>query len=316
MAEYSYIIGVSSLTVVIDGNPYIVYEDHPKFTEITKAIIDKASIEKILMLIDNTEIRDFVCQDKFVREGLVIKNGTAYLDDEVISEELADQITKHFNLGFPCDPIVNFIRKVRKNPSYRIREQLWKFIKACENSGGFTIAEDGDIIAYKIVCDDFMDIHSRQFDNTPGNIVEMPRRDVDDDPNNTCSCGLHFCAYSYLESYRHTANDRIILVKVNPEDVVSIPRDYNYSKARCCRYEVVQEVHEKKVDPVYVPDEEIRSFIAQHSNKNLTATYNEIMHTNRKKFKTKKHAEHVYRRDHVDLDLAKDIIALIELKSE
>jgi hypothetical protein len=37
-------------------------------------------------------------------------------------------------------------------------------------------------------------------------------------------------------------SDRIVIVKINPMDVVSIPKDYNNAKGRCCRYIVVNEV--------------------------------------------------------------------------
>ena len=40
-------------------------------------------------------------------------------------------------------------------------------------------------------------------------------------------------------------------MKVNPADVVSIPTDYGNAKARCCRYEVVQEVEHIITEPVY-----------------------------------------------------------------
>jgi len=32
-----------------------------------------------------------------------------------------------------------------------------------------------------------------------------------------------------------------MIVKINPRDVVSIPTDYQDSKGRCCRYEVIDE---------------------------------------------------------------------------
>jgi hypothetical protein len=79
----------------------------------------------------------------------------------------------------------------------------------------------------------------------------MERMNVDDDPNHTCSAGLHFCAYSYLSSYGSSGNDKVMLVKVNPADVVSIPTDYNNAKARCCRYEVVQEIEHIITEPIY-----------------------------------------------------------------
>jgi len=46
---------------------------------------------------------------------------------------------------------------------------------------------------------------------------------------------------SYLPSYGTANGSRVMIVKVHPRDVVSVPTDYNFAKARCCRYEVVDE---------------------------------------------------------------------------
>jgi hypothetical protein len=76
-------------------------------------------------------------------------------------------------------------------------------------------------------------------DNSPGRVVEMERNQVDDNKDQTCSTGLHFCGMSYLS---HFSGERTVIVKVNPADVVSIPSDYNGAKGRACRYEVVGEL--------------------------------------------------------------------------
>ena len=39
-----------------------------------------------------------------------------------------------------------------------------------------------------------------------------------------------------------------MIVKINPRDVVSIPTDYNNSKGRACRYEVIGELGVKEED--------------------------------------------------------------------
>jgi hypothetical protein len=36
-------------------------------------------------------------------------------------------------------------------------------------------------------------------------------------------------------------SNRVVIVKINPADVVSIPSDYKNTKGRCCRYEVIAE---------------------------------------------------------------------------
>ena len=65
------------------------------------------------------------------------------------------------------------------------------------------------------------------------------RSQVNDNPNQTCSTGLHFCSQNYLG---HFSGARVMILKINPRDVVSIPTDYDFSKGRCCRYEVIGEI--------------------------------------------------------------------------
>ena len=49
----------------------------------------------------------------------------------------------------------------------------------------------------------------------------------------------------------HFGGERIVIVKINPRDVVSIPTDYNDSKGRACRYEVVDEIDKEKADEAF-----------------------------------------------------------------
>jgi hypothetical protein len=78
------------------------------------------------------------------------------------------------------------------------------------------------------------------FDNSVGQVCEMPRSKVDDNRNMGCSAGLHVGALDYVASYGSPdAEDNIIIVKVNPRDAVSVPTDSSHQKLRTCRYEVV-----------------------------------------------------------------------------
>jgi hypothetical protein len=89
--------------------------------------------------------------------------------------------------------------------------------------------------------------------NAPGCVVEMERNAVDDNKDQTCSTGLHFCGMSYLS---HFGGERTVIVKINPRDVVSIPSDYNDAKGRACRYEVIGELN---VDPDKAFDRSVQS---------------------------------------------------------
>ena len=67
-----------------------------------------------------------------------------------------------------------------------------------------------------------------------------------------CSNGLHAGALNYVASYGSVeSNDRIVIVKINPEDVVSVPSDCNCEKLRTCRYEVVGEYQGELLKPLY-----------------------------------------------------------------
>jgi hypothetical protein len=101
------------------------------------------------------------------------------------------------------------------------------------------ITPDGCFLAYKRVRENYMDCHTGTMDNSVGRVVEMERNMVDDNRNNTCSSGLHFCSHSYLSSF---GGERTVIVKIDPADVVSIPSDYNDAKGRACRYTVIGEV--------------------------------------------------------------------------
>jgi hypothetical protein len=145
--------------------------------------------------------------------------------------------------GFTIDPLVKFMENLMENPSNRSVTELYGFLE----KNNLPITPDGHFLAYKRVREDYKDCHSGTMDNSPGKIVEMPRNKVDDNQNNTCSHGLHFCSEGYL---KHFGGARTVIVKINPRDVVSIPSDYDNTKGRACRYEVIGEVGVNPEDAV------------------------------------------------------------------
>lgn len=165
--------------------------------------------------------------------GLTMVNGT--LQDaqgnklpQVLSERLVDLKED----GMPVTALVNFWENLKQNPSMNSREQLYKFLE----QNGHPLTEDGHFIAYRGVRTDFKDRHSGTFDNSPGSVCEVPRENVDDNPNRTCSAGLHVAAFEYANGFAPIT----VEVKVNPRDVVAVPTDYNGQKMRVCRFEVIQ----------------------------------------------------------------------------
>lgn len=131
-----------------------------------------------------------------------------------------------------------FIKNLNQNPSFQSVRQLYGFL----DKNDLPITQNGTFLAYKKVRHDFLDIHSGTFDNSIGKDVAMPRYQVEDNPEVTCSRGLHVCSYSYLEHYAQSDLDHVVICEVNPKDVVSVPYDYNNAKMRVCAYKVVDEV--------------------------------------------------------------------------
>ena len=95
-----------------------------------------------------------------------------------------------------------------------------------------------------------MDKYTGTISNAIGTIVEVSRGSVDDNRSNECSKGLHCGALDYVYSYGN-GDDRIVIVKVNPADAVSVPKDHTYQKLRTCRYEVVSEFVGELKSPLY-----------------------------------------------------------------
>jgi hypothetical protein len=161
-----------------------------------------------------------------------------YLDKKPIAKGISERIIAFFKDGINIQPFCRFLERVAANPAQSSRDELFLFLE--KNSLPFT--PEGYFLAYKMVRRDYLDIHSGTIRNQIGDKPEMAREEVDADRYNTCSVGLHFCSMDYLKSGFGSGGHRLMVVKIDPADVVSIPVDYNFSKGRCWKYEVVDEI--------------------------------------------------------------------------
>ena len=174
--------------------------------------------------------------------NVTVSDGVVYYKDKVVNNAISSRIIWGLSEGFDMTAYINFLDNCMENPSMRAVNEFYSFLERN--------ADDGHALGYKRVRKDFKDIMSGKFDNSPGSLVEMPRNEVDDNSAVTCSAGLHFCSISYLPQYRSSNDNRVVIVKVNPRDIVSIPIDYDHQKVRCCRYEVVSEYTGSDLDDI------------------------------------------------------------------
>jgi hypothetical protein len=231
-----------NLTLVLNNKSYQVLPDHLNYKMILD-ILPTASPEELLAVVD---IQKAVAT---FSDGLVeIKNGQVTYEGEVVHGSISKRILEFMSKGLPFQPLVNFLNNLMENPSMQSQKELYDFLE----HEHLPITEDGHFLAYKAVRGDYKDKYRGVFDNSVGQVVKMQRAKVDDDRARGCSDGLHAGALNYVAGYGSVeSGDRIVIVKINPRDVVSVPSDCNCEKLRTCRYEVVGEYQGELLKPLY-----------------------------------------------------------------
>lgn len=233
MSHINYILGNDSITVFLDGNSYTINKQAHTYPMVFDAVKSE-STDKLRATLN---IRQGINKTftKLGGSNVRIDDNRIYYREYEVTGLVASRVFEMLRLGLSIKPMVNFIENLMENPAKRAVDELFGFIEACR----LPITADGHFLAYKRVRDDYTDCHSGTMDNSVGSVLSMPRNAVDEDKNRTCSAGLHFCSYDYLQ---HFGGERIMVLKINPRDVVAIPVDYNNAKGRTCRYEVVDEL--------------------------------------------------------------------------
>lgn len=225
----TYIITPEGITVVSNGQSYTLSSTHGNYNDVLDAIRNGEPESVVIELLNPKVALTRYLGDKFeVGENTVKFNG------EEVHGTLVRRIIDCHRDGLPTEPLLKFFENLEANPSFRARQELYDFL-AHRN---MPITPDGCFLAYKSVRPDFTDHHTGKFSNRVGTVLEMERRKVDDDRDNGCSYGFHAGSLEYATTFG--SDDRkVLIVKVNPADVVSVPTDCECQKLRTCRYEVV-----------------------------------------------------------------------------
>jgi hypothetical protein len=234
----------AGLTLIINGVPAVVDKTNPHFSEI-EAALKVGNYEKVIALsnVKQTVVQAFAnagAESKLrIRNGMIFWSGPK--GEEEVKGPLVDRIITTVRNGSTAQavqPLIRLLTNISRNKRKDLREEMYQFFM----SGKMPITQDGCFLAYKKVRKDFKDIYTGKMDNRPGTLVAMPEELVNTDRHNTCSVGLHFCSRSYLSQYSGEADNKIVIVKVNPRFVFAIPTDYNFAKGRASEYYVVGEV--------------------------------------------------------------------------
>jgi hypothetical protein len=240
-----YILTDNSLTVVLDGSPHTMSIDSPNFNLAKQALVDERW-EDLAGLFDMGQaIQDYA--DGNIR----VENNTVYYKDEEVHNHVVDRLLNFMRNDLPFKPLVRFLEKLMDNPSRRATDELYRFLE----HKNMPLTPDGNFLAYKGVNSDFTDFYSGKFSNKVGEVLEMSRNTVCDDANIGCSYGFHAGSHQYAQGYASNGGN-LMIVEINPADVVSVPHDCDCQKLRTAKYKVVahHETIERPLSDALVDD--------------------------------------------------------------
>jgi hypothetical protein len=229
----SIIITRNGATLFINMKPYTVGSDHPRYDDIINAA-RSGEWHTISPMVDiiNTIKESIVKTDN---PHLTIKNNSIIYKHITFPDDLSQYVINMIRDKFDLTPMINFMENLLKNPDHRVFQQLFGFMSYGKNP----ITPDGKFLAYKKVRSDYTSVHDGLTKHVIGEFVSMDRDACNSNPEQTCSTGLHFCSQEYLSNF---SGENVLVLEIDPADVVSIPVDYNNTKGRACKYKVVGEL--------------------------------------------------------------------------
>jgi hypothetical protein len=225
------------LTVSFDSEVFQISKTDPSFAEVS-GFIAKANKDALKKWYTNKKNSENKASEERVKQaekiGCTVIGEQLYYNGEPVHNSLSEKIKQYISMKLPYQPLVNFMQNLMLNPSRNSVQQLFNFLQ----HKNLPITEDGCFLAYKAVNPTLLDIYSNSILNEIGSVVSISRNQVDDNPSNHCSSGLHCGALEYVKNYARQ-DSKILIVKVHPKDVVSVPLDHNFTKVRVCEYKVV-----------------------------------------------------------------------------
>ena len=262
--SYAYTRTATSESILVylqDGTVRTIASTNPRFADVRDYLFNTPDNE-----VDRTELLKLVDAGPETIKGIQklstrvsYHGGSLFFDgdplDNAISNHIANMIKQNDER---YDGFVLFLENLATNPSKRARQQLFTWVK----QANLTITKDGRFLAYKGVRNvvDNRSISSGvekvwvdgveyvgSIPNPIGAVIEMARSEVNDDKDVACSKGLHAGTHGYAVGF----GQKLLLVAINPRDVVSVPRDSSFQKLRVCRYEVLDLAHGQIEDTSY-----------------------------------------------------------------
>lgn len=249
----TYIINTQAIILIMGGKTVRVEKTDKKYPQVIDCLklpkdeqedAIKATLDSILNPVEVLQKTDGfqVVGDDILYKGSKLPTAFAKKVMSIIRDDL---------------PLTNFERfweNLEQNPSYHVVNEtgFFDFLDYRE----LPITDDGCFLAYRGVGDDYWSLsgnketkvlqgqvnESGQVYNGIGEVIEVARNGVCDDRNVHCAAhSLHIGSLDYARGW----GNRVIIVKVNPKDVVSVPNDCQAQKCRVCKFEVIADFVEE-----------------------------------------------------------------------
>lgn len=254
----AYTITPSSVNLLLNGRMRTINETHINFKAVKEALKNLNIVgwsqeleDRIAGLVD---IPAFIAK---VTEGKVrVGDGAVYYGDKPVGGVISKRLIDMLRDGFDIRPLARFLDRLMTNPIPTAADELYQWMEG----SNLPLTDDGCFLAFKKVDNDYTSFHDHKTDNSIG--TKLPLLDesnYDTDRYRTCSSGYHFCSFRYLHAYFGNQG-RVVICKIAPEDVVSIPHDYNNAKGRAKTYEIIGEVPEDEAAQFFAGTPVVDSF--------------------------------------------------------
>jgi hypothetical protein len=231
-----------SITLYRGEESVTVHKDQKTYPKVVQVLLD-GELEEAWTIGNVKETLE-----KFSEGSLVVNNGVVTINGFEVVNDMSNRLIDMLDDGTSqcaegIKVFARFFENLMNVQDKRIVDELYLFLR----HNDIKLNADGSFTGYKAVNRDYKDHRTNRIDNSPGNVVTMPRSLVNDDKYQACSTGLHVGSYDYVKDFGGQWA-RFVAVKVFPEDVVSVPIDYNGGKLRACKYEVIEDVTDRFID--------------------------------------------------------------------
>lgn len=178
----------------------------------------------------------------FTQFGDVVVDGSRVLfKGRQVNNASAQRILELAGVGLPVESEARCLASLMRHDDPRVIELFEDFLERWN----IPRTSDGRIVLCKGVRDDYKAIHDSKTDWSVGATVRMAWADVDRDPSNSCSRGLHAAPLEGARSYAG-GGKRLIELYVWPEHIAALPYDYaTHGKVRLVEAFVARDIPEE-----------------------------------------------------------------------